>query len=790
MLEFSASIFLVFALHRGDSFDSISNYVLFLLVLAMVCSGELLRRWPPVTRFIFRAFFSLKHRLFQARISWVKILHLLFYILVIVFIVAEIKILNIGIKQPLSSTTSGANDLITTVLTLATAIASIFFAGASFVIQFIAGSYSHRFTKSFLANPVVTLSFALLIVITIGNFVFLWQGVNDYITQAILYSGIFVVLDLAIVTLLIGSRYSDLPSIIQETGAGVRRMIKRRVRSPIYSFAESLQNPDKTKFANSFPFLLEYYILGKVKNSEHFPGLVIPEEISDSLKEETREFFSIAADSIRRDRREILKACLNQIELIVLEYYYARKKFSDPEDRFSIFLSEQMQALLELAVSNLNQQYTADLVEASARMGSYSLELTQTRINQSQNSISTIWTDLLAQQAIQTMGLMRSYAPTLAANQIGKLTASLVRQGAYVSAFHGSLEHLKLVGLASSSSRGLWPSVITSSVLQAHMAVLQAHIETFQTEQYNYEFACRNICSSIYDILMKFAQSQHNYSEYEAVCRPLVGGVYGANFGHLFAMALKTGAAIESERSSFLLLRDARTISDMLYRIVLKRPARSNLPLHLFAEMQAEMSWDIVQALQQSSNQHLSKELMILFEKTSLSALDVVISCIDSEEHEVFHVLQSLSAVPAFLVYFSSNEPVEGVAEIRDKVFKQWLVQAKVYQVAGVQKDNDQVLFFRYLKLFGAWVFRCDRENSALDEVRNILSAMSDSFSENGFYNSEYEEMGYPTGIGQNSNWWLFPSDRWPSKQAAVIDFLNDIQSFREFDGQLRPSRS
>lgn len=760
---------IVIGVYANSALVTRQNGLVYLFVLGVViCAGETVRSKRATLGFLNRIYARIENTASGLRhnLSFAWLLHAVFCVVVVLFLYAAGNQLVEGFSYPLLPLTSSISDLVVTVLTLTAGIASIFFAGSSFVIQLIIGTYSHRFSAVFFRSPIVFFSFILLIAIAITNFVFMWLGTNEFVERVIFYSGIFVVIDLAIVTLFIMSSFSSFPAIIEQTGVRVRAVLRKKFRNPRSLFLEKLELLER------FIRPISFYRT-KMRSS-------ILKEVSDFLKEEVLHFVSAASRAIREDRQEVLNQCLQQLALIVQDFYYHRRKESpDSKDFFTTFLCLQIETLFELAMSSGNHQHAASIVRMSVNCGQHSLALMEGHLEKTENSVATAWTNLLARQAIRSLKLQRTSAPLIACEAIGYLSAELIYQGAFKSGIYSALVDLGEIGRSSVLKVGTWRPSVVASVFEGYMFAMLAFINNSKLEYDDYRFVVRTLLNDLQEDINQVFSKKYGFGDYLVAFTPFVEKSQ-PNVGGLFSALLRRAKNVADPRLEFYLLDDAKGIVEFLHRFILEWPTTLRGPYVDFARIQAEMVWDAISFLRSQSTGQYSQAVLDVIERLSLATIDFLQKSVLSRNLVDSEVLDSLSAIPALLVYFSSVEAVDGIAVVRDKLATEWVQQANALKQAPIEEKRLEI-YYKYFKLFGAWIFTQERSNPGLTAMFDVLSNVNHILERDASYLIEFERMGFPRSRLED-RWSIFSSQKWQAKQKVVSDSLHSISAFREFN--------
>lgn len=781
-LPIEIGIFLIILLSASYSCLSCNPSHIVVLPFAAVTSLEIIKRSHPVSEATFRFALSIAEWLGRAsrytRDNAIRLAYSGLTTILLLYLGGQI--LQTA-QAPLSPLDQQSTALLAGLLALATAVLALLLAGVALVLQLILTWYPANFSRAFTSNWRLVLSFLLSASSAVFAILVLRFGANQSMLNIAVALGIYLIASIPLLLALIFD-FSRGDSVVSAVASSTIAFIRRTLPLPRQSFTIStLSSSSRQARLDRLEIAARVHMKGEIPSpAEALPQISVPDAFQAELKERTRHMLSACTKAIAEDQRERVLVTLGAIERISSAYTQQRKNYSSMEDQFHLFLATEFELLFTVALTNRNQQYTSDVISTVGRIALSTLDLTPTQYRPNENGIVPMYATLLRRSAIDALPLKFTNASIRAYELLGEVGERLVLQGALTTAIHSVVGDLRKAAEALSPMTGLWPSANLQGVLAALVKIHWSLYSAGLNQGHYYEFAAKEICEAYTAAITKYFSQDRDYLSALRVSGSLVGRAQAGTLVNLFCSAITLGPSSAHKARNYLM----RDLADLI-RVIrmgagwsLKSAVSSD-----FAAGLSEIAWCCLQAREAATSPSQEARLDDLLSEILKAANGIIKSAVDVRIDSAHDLFEHISPLYAFLLRSLGSDSganllsaIEGLLRELMDIFSSTKGKSPGALIDRQLRNN--------LRLFGAWAQKIMPSSAVSEEIADVIArsyGWLPSYALPSIGRSEFESLGYPSGLFQDT-WWPFPSTIWGAEeQRAVADLLNDLKNYRRY---------
>lgn len=712
----------------------------------------------------------------------------LFFAVSLAFLILMIGDVRIGwSEQTVSPETQ--RDLVATGLTLAVGIVAIFFTVLGLVVQRTMEDYLPSFATLILRNSVYILFFSISLVTALLDLWVLVRGTNPDLVRASVAGSFYCVIS---VPFLIQETVQnlDVSAVIQKITGRTLKEIRRTIKEQPAILSADRHKNDQVSFTPRMLFsqFLQKWISGSMRPGSAMPIFDVPQDVIVQLQERMRSITNTTLKAITLDQREVVLACLVSMSLIVDGYAKARSSYEGKTDNFFLFMSDQIQIIFNASLKSPNEQYASDVASTVADFAASTLQLTLSiGGGYPENSHVGIFCGVLQTIALRAFQLQHSDASPKACDYLGQLGVSLIAKEAYQPTLFGIADRLQTIGqFVSMQDVVAWPALVCQSSLAQLTTLLHATVRQTIKSQHHFTIASKLLLEKTEAIVETWYEKGHGHLDNQAVTAPLVGGLWtGTKWASTAAEALRGPL---NERTASPILEDVsnivRTLGDLGALAIRKR----RTPQYEYFVALSEIGYEAIKfASKSSKDPRIATDAFKLVDKSLHTGVRLVDASSSSPSYQGFEDLFHLSSIWAFLVTSYQETKAARLLEIYAQA-TEGLISIIEKSLAKGHKSEEFSESYKYIKLFGAWLYRyCPTHK--LNKRILLFLAKNHEMQRYGLRRSSYSPMadiGYPTEPIVEA-WYIRPSQHWsPEEQLKVTRELNHIPSYKAYDRVVR----
>lgn len=678
------------------------------------------------------------------------------------------------------------NDLATAGLSLALGILAIFSTVVGLVIQSTMQDYSPSFIRV-IKRDKIYLTFALLSLgIGVMNLLVLNRGITPSLARASLFGSLYCIWSLPF---LIHETFHflDVSNIIRKIADNAARFARSRIEEqpPIMSGDPRDNRLPIIPVATLWRMFLEKWVLGSTRVETGLPKFDVPIEITSALEEKIRPITSTCLKAITSDRREVVLACLGNLSYVADVYIRARTSYEGSPDSFLLFISGQVEIIFNAALASANQQYTSDVTDTVAEFAASSLALTKTRGGgYPENPHVAIFSGLLEKIAVRSFHLEHSEAPMRACRVIGELGNGLLELEAYVPVLYGISPKLTSIGRFCSVRKGAWPALLCQTALSAFASLLRTSLLQALKTGHHYDSGCKVLLENLEAIMSAWYENHHAYMDNQTVIAPLVGGLWqGPKIPRTYADVLRRTIP---DNAILGILEDLKEIAWQVGVIAGQAIAENCAPQSEYFLAFSEMAYEAIRFAASRSEQDIPHEVDAFLEGTVSPVVSLIAASYKNPSYEASADLFKVSAIWAFLIYYYRQSKRESILNLYVKTLGELMtIDEKTADTFG-KDDLRLIKLYKYIKLFGAWLYQFVPCHPFNKEVLLFLgrNCVQQRLRRGLPMGSQMDYLGYPTE--HFGNLYIHPSEHWAAQQRPVTNELDDLASYRSFDRLVR----
>ena len=679
------------------------------------------------------------------------------------------------------------NDLAMAGLSLAVGILAIFFTVVGLVVQSTMQDYSPSFLSVIKWNKTYVTFAVLSLGIGALNLVILNRGLTPSLARASFVGSMYCIMSVPF--LIYETLYFlDVSNVIRKIADDAVRFARKSIESqpPILSGDPPDNSVPIIPVAKQWRMFLEKWVLGSMRMGTALPKFDVPNEIVSTLEEKVRPITSTCLKAIALDRREVVRACLGSLSYVTDSYVRARESYEGSPDPFLLFVNGQVEIIFNAALSSPNQQYTSDVTDTVADFAASSLALTKARGGgYPENPHVAVFSGLLEKIPIRSFHLEHSEAPMKACRMIGEIGNRLLRLEAYQPVLFTISGNLATIGRFCAVRPGPWAALLSQAAVSAFASLLHTSLLQALKTGHHYDIACKVLLENLEAIMSVWHENDHGHMNNQTVIAPLVGGLWqGPKLPRIYADVLRRTIP---DRAILGILEDLEKIAWQVGALGQRAIANNRTPQYDFFYAFSEMAYEAIRFAASSSEQEISDEVDKFLENTISPAGYLIAECYKNPSYHAFNDLFAVSAIWAFLIYYYQQSKRQSILNLYVKTLDQ-LMTTDRKAVDSLAKDDYRLTeLYKYIKLFGAWLYRFMPYHPFNKEVFLFLARnhIQQRLHRGRPIESEMDYLGYPTEhIGLS--WYIHPSGHWADQQWPVTNELNDLASYKLFDKLVR----
>lgn len=679
-------------------------------------------------------------------------------------------------------------DIIKNGVTIISGALAIFFTLAAVVIQNLLQKYSSAFLKQIIRHFIFVFSFLFMIVLIIGELYLLRFGSNDYFEAFSFFATIYAVIDMGIMIWLL-IYFLDVRNVISSVAKKSYSHIRKILKG---TYFDVLKDDKKKRFTKyKLRLFFKTWVVGNITipdPSGILPPVSVDSYILNKIKDELRPIFSACLKALGEDDRDIVLSCLTEIRDILFRYIERRKNYSGMQDDLLGFVSEQLDIIFNFAVRLLNQEYTNDIVSIVGEIGLKCVELTPTQLQR--NDLVLPWIEFLKKSIYKTIHLEHTPAPTNAIKSIKDISISLIKENAYVPSIYSGANSLREIGIFAGKLGGIWPTIICQNAVHGLVLITLSLFQKAQTDGCVNETYILNLCEGIEKIFKAVYMEKRDFDTDMMISAPLVGSLWlDVKFVDIFKIAIFQ--EYNKEASRCCAISSLNILSSCLREIGAIISKKQSASISNYFEAFSGIIYLIINYLIRLGGQNSSQreEVQCLLKAanellfTSIDEANNLLSWYLEGENVGHDCLYSLSAIFAFLTYYSEKNKSQIFIDGRDRFLKRILDIYDNFKPKGDEGKYKKQDLYRYLKLFGAWEYKYNPRNQLTLNVfkKLVENCLREPEGDSHYYiYTEMQLLGYP--ILDREEWRLFSSNYWPNEDISKItDELNDMENYRKW---------
>jgi len=453
-----------------------------------------------------------------------KVIFIFYIIISLLFIIFVIPNLIKGITSPTIPVTSENIGLLNNAITISTIVLVILFGVITAIIQIISRDFSESFLKIVINDPIYISGIIVILILNIGFFALLRFGVNNYLLNSVYITACYIIL-VFLFFISLTWYYLSIPNILKRAQKKIRRYIKRKVPKaprPIEGTVFQAEITKTTKIKN----WIAVWILGIIELRKLVRiGVVdrdVPNEVIEDIKVKLLPIGSTLLTGIRKERREVVTACLYIFEMAIKDYMEARENYVGGIDNFNLFVLSQYEAALKIIIKSPNQKYTEDIAESASRIARFTLGLKTITVWGKSNEHVGIWAGFLRDITLKTIHLKHTAAPMVAVDEIGKIADLLISKGMYNTVVYDVAKNLSYIGEFLAEVDLIYPSQIVNNCIKGCMNLIRRCLILCSRGELLREIYIEHIAVSIENILRVAKNKNISPANYDIIVAPLV----------------------------------------------------------------------------------------------------------------------------------------------------------------------------------------------------------------------------------------------------------------------------
>jgi hypothetical protein len=383
-----------------------------------------------------------------------------------------------------------------------------------------------------------------------------------------------------------------------------------------------------------------------------------------------------------------------------------------------------------------------------------------------------------------------SSAAPVAIQGISSIGTKLISEEAYTTGIHAAAKRLTDIGVTMSRVDNPWHSFLCQNCIVGLITMLNTLFENISSKGFIPDYDIKMLCDNIQSIYISSYDAKLNSYNLQAITAPFTGGVWSGITLPLIVRDVCTRRYI-GESSQAHAIEELENVIRCLHRSGERAIAHNYLLIHDYFERLSEIAYLVISFIRSNSEQSgLSGSNILLVRSRSLLTTIIKRTLALYAEHqrskeEGQQCTFSLSPIIAILIYYSRESKLAMFsAEI--ELFMQELIKLlnKISPVSTSQKYKQQELY-RYIKLFGAWIYKYAKHSplsllvtKALADKypREWISFFGPRFGMSRVLRSDMQRYNYPCEWTTDS-WFLVPSEYWGHEQRAINEELTQIDA-------------
>lgn len=673
-----------------------------------------------------------------------------------------------------------SHDLVTAGLTISVGIVAIFFTVLGLAIQRTMEDYGPSFLRLIVGNSVY-MCFCLIALLTaVLDLCILVHGLNPVLNKASFVGSLYCVLSVPFL-LLETFASLDISSALDKISKRTIRTAKRHIK-PQPRIITASGGDVSPGFRVLVQIAVQKWITGRMEPPSALPLFDVSEKTTETLQEMVRPIINTCLKAIALDRREVVLKCLACLAEITDGYAKTRESYEGTTDYFLMFVSDQIEIIFNAALTSKNEQYTSDIADAVTRLANSTLRLTvRPEERFAENAFANIFCRLLATIALRSFPLEHSNAPVRSVRALGSIGNQLVGLQAYEPVLFGISESLKQIGVVTAAQSGPWAASVCQSTIEALVSILRTALHQMATTDWQFDIACDELCKRIEQILAAWYASRHTHIDNQTVIAPLIGGLWlRPNVADIFRELLHRPL---KDRATESMLRDLERVVRLIGRLGTIAIRSNSSPQYEYCKSISELGYEAIDFALRSQDRVPKQSALGLIEKTMSAATALTSATFRTPEYFDLQNLYNLSPIWAFLIYFSRDSSREGFLQIYGKGVRDLLslLENRISE-AGSDEAGRIPAIYKYIKMFGAWVYRMH----PTDEINAlVLTTLARHYAARGRNDREgtgsiMASLGYPTEVIGGA-WYIWPSDHWSHLQVGVTRELNDLSAYEAY---------
>lgn len=684
-----------------------------------------------------------------------------------------------------SAATVQGHDLATAGLSLALGILAIFSTVVGLVIQSTMQDYSPSFIWVIKRNKIYIAFTVLALGISVLDLLLLNRSIVPELERASLFGSIYCIASLPF--LIYETFYfMDISNVVRKIAQDAVSHANSRIREqgPIMSGALSADPAPIIPVRTQWRMFFEKWVVGTMRTDAALPKFEVSGEILSALEEKIRPITSICLKAIASDRREAALSCLHSLSYVTSNYIRARNSYEGSPDRFLLFIEGQAEAIFNSALSSPNQQYASDVADAVAALASSCLQLTKARGGgYPENPHAGVFTGLLAKIAVRSFHLQHTDSPMKACRAIGRVGRLLLGSEAYVPVLFGISRDITSIGLFCSMQRGPWAAALTQATAGEFVSLLHTSLQQASKTGHRYDTACRVLLENLEAVVSSWYEREKSHPDNQSVIAPIVGSLWlGTTVPRLFAKILRAERPQKVDRGT---MEDLREVASLVGRLGQTAIVKNRTPQYEFFSAFSETAYEAIR-FATTSDPKMSHEVDAFVKRVIQNGVSLVAETYKNPSYEPFDDLFNLSAIWAFLMHYYQQTRREVFLDLYVEILD-WLIAIDKDAVDRIGEDQHRITeLYRYIKLFGAWLFRFVPTHPFNEKVVHFLAErhVQQRLQRGLTIESEMSYHGYPTDHIAHV-WFIRPSEHWPDQQQPVTRELNDLNSYKSYDKEV-----
>lgn len=506
-------------------------------------------------------------------------------------------------------------------------------------------------------------------------------------------------------------------------------------------------------------------------------------ELTDALITDTHALLSASLRAITEERYEVADAALEAVGHAAETYTQVRSPYLEPEDRYHLFLHNELDMLLGHALKSPNERYVERIVHTMLRIGVATGVLPPEPILHT-NSVADGWLQALRRAALCSLSLQHTDAPTRAIEGIGRITWDLMERNAVTTAVHQGAEGLGQVGVAAAKNTDAWSLYLCQPVLHNLVLAIRAALAPPARAHLISGPAFEHLMQQVRRVMFAAYERRPGVLQDLTLAAPLLGlsPPWVPSLVTVFAEALE--ALSHEPRGGRALAERLKTLVETVSSMSAVVARSGTSAISEYSRAYARMSYLSARVL--TMDPSLSGVICPLADSLAEAAVLDYHTHLTSGGTWGGTILKATSVIPAFFVYFSRPGSSTSLLPQAEKFVRGHMT---TFERAAAQVSSDALEGamrepYGYLKLFGCWFWRWFRDTGLCRQLLAFLVRYYEASGRRELHDWEASDsiaqLGYPTDP-LRAEWDVYPDWVWEDHRHSVTTALNNLDAYREY---------